>query len=441
MVSINKIVRAFTHEGARARRFTPEMELKRALMNCLLWEDQFYEDGVAIAERIKTLVPQVDPARVAALAIDARERMKLRHAPLLVVREMARHEKHRVLVADTLAQVIQRPDEMTELLAIYWADALGLQQQRRRQPVSAQIKKGLARALTKFDAYQLAKYDRDGAVRIRDVLFLVHAKPRDADQEEVWKQLVDGELVSPDTWEVSLSSGKDKRETFERLIGENRLGGLALLRNLRLMQKAEVSRKTIADAIDAMRVDRILPYRFITAARYAPDFEPELESAMLKSLKGLVRLPGRTRLLIDVSGSMFQPLSAQSEMTRAEAACGLAILAREVSDEVEIFTFSQDVVKIPPRRGFALRDAIVNSQPHGSTFLGKAVTQIDRKGDRLIVFTDEQSHDKVSDPKGRGTMVNVASYQHGVGHGAWTRVHGFSEAVIGWIAASEQTMH
>ncbi len=62
---------------------------------------------------------------MAALAIEAREQMKLRHAPLLVVREMARHEKHRALVADTLARVIQRPDEMMELLAIYWADALG----------------------------------------------------------------------------------------------------------------------------------------------------------------------------------------------------------------------------------------------------------------------------------------------------------------------------
>jgi 60 kDa SS-A/Ro ribonucleoprotein len=441
MVTLNKIVRVFTHEGARGRRFTPEMELRRALMNCLLWEDQFYEDGVAIADRIRTLVPQVEPARVAALAIEARAKMKLRHAPLLVVREMARHEKHRVLVADTLASVIQRPDEMTELLAIYWADALGPMQQRKRQPVSAQIKKGLARALTKFDAYQLAKYDRDGAVRIRDVLFLVHAKPKDADQAKVWKQLVDGELVSPDTWEVSLSSGKDKRETFERLIAENKLGGLALLRNLRLMQKAEVPRKTVADAIAAMRTDRILPYRFITAARYAPDFEPELESAMLKSIKGYARLPGRTRLLIDVSGSMFAPLSAQSEMMRAEAACGLAILAREVCDEAEIFTFSQGVVKVPPRRGFALRDAIINSQPHSSTFLGKAVTEIDRKGDRLIVFTDEQSHDQVANPKGRGYMVNVASYQHGVGHGAWTRVDGFSEAVIAWIATSEETMH
>ena len=441
MVTLNKIVRAFTHEGARAKRFTPEKELKRALMNCLLWEDQFYEDGVAIAERIKALVPRVEPARVAQLAIDAREQMKLRHAPLLVVREMARNEKHRALVADTLSRVIQRPDEMTELLAIYWADALGPMQQRKRQPVSAQIKKGLARALTKFDAYQLAKYDRDGAVRIKDVLFLVHAKPKDTDQAKVWKQLVDGDLASPDTWEVSLSSGKDTRGTFERLIAENKLGGLALLRNLRLMQKAEVPRATIAAAIDAMRTDRILPYRFITAARYAPDFEPALESAMLKSIKGYARLPGRTRLLIDVSGSMFAPLSAQSEMTRVEAACGLAILAREVCDEVEIFTFSNEVVKVPPRHGFALRDAVVSSQQHGGTYLGKAVAAIDRKGDRLVVFTDEQSHDRVPEPKARGYIVNVASYQHGVGHGAWTRVDGFSEAVVAWIAASEETMH
>src|SRR4029077_20863432 len=175
-------------------------------------------------------------------------------------------------------------------------------------------------------------------------------------------------------------------------------------------------------AIDAMRTDRILPYRFIAAARYAPDFEPELESAMLKSLKDHVRLKGRTRLLIDVSGSMVYPLSAQSEMTRLEAACGLAILAREVCDEVEIFTFSNDVVKVPPRRGFALRDAIVGSQPHGGTLLGKAVAEIDRKGDRLIVFTDEQAHDKVPAPKGLDTIVNVAAYIHGVGTRDWQRI-------------------
>ena len=438
MSTLNKLKRVFTREGAPAKAFAPADELKRTLMNCLLWEDQFYEEGVSIADRIKQLVPRVEPERVAALAITAREDMKLRHAPLLVLREMARHATHRGLVADTLARVIQRPDEMTELLAIYWADALGPMQQRKKQPISAQIKKGLARAVTKFDAYQLAKYDRDGAVRIRDVLFLVHAKPKDAEQEKVWKQLVEGELSAPDTWEVSLSTGSDKRETFERLIAEKKLGGLALLHNLRLMQKAEVPRETIAGAIEAMRVDRILPYRFITAARYAPDFEPELESAMLKSIKDHARLKGRTRLLIDVSGSMDAALSRQSEMTRLEAACGLAILAREICEKVEIFTFSNDVAKIPPRRGFALRDAIVGSQPHAGTYLGKAVKQVDLRGDRLIVFTDEQSHDKVESPLGLAYMINVASNQHGVGNGPWRRVDGFSEAVIAWIVASEE---
>ena len=437
MIKLNKLVGDFTHEGGRARRFTPEQELKRTVMNCLLWEDQFYEDGVSIADRFAKLVPKIPAETCAAIAIEAREAMKLRHAPLLLVREMARHDPHRKLVADTLARIVQRPDELTEFLAIYWKDALGPLQQRKKQPVSAQAKKGLAKALTKFDAYQLAKYDRDGAVRIRDVLFLTHAKPKDKDQAKIWKQLVDGTLPSPDTWEVALSAGKDKRAAFEGLIAEKKLGGLALLRNLRLMQKEGVPRETIAAAIDAMRTDRILPFRFVTAARYAPDFEPELEAAMLKSITGHAKLAGKTRLLIDVSGSMNASLSAQSEMTRLEAACGLAILAREVCDTVEIFTFSNEVKKVPPRRGFALRDAIVSSQPHGGTYLGKAVSEIAAKDVRLIVFTDEQSHDQVPAPRGVGYMINVASYQHGVGSGPWRRVDGFSEAVIAWIAAQE----
>ena len=437
MATKNKRLSVRTHEGAKGRAFGPEQQLRRALMNCMLWEDQFYENGVSIAERIAALVPQVAAETVAALAVEAREDMKLRHAPLLIVREMARHEGHKALVADTLERIVQRPDELTEFLAIYWAEALGPMQQRKKAAVSAQAKKGLARAFAKFDAYQLAKYDRDGAVRLRDVLFLVHPKPKDAEQEKVWKQLADGTLASPDTWEVSLSAGADKRETFERLIAENKLGALALLRNLRGMQVAGVPKRTIAKALDDMRVDRVLPYRFIAAARYAPDLEPELESAMFRSIEGHARLKGKTTLLVDVSGSMDSPMSRQSEMARLDAACGLAVLAREICDEVEVYTFSNHVVKVPARRGFALRDAIVSSQTHWGTELGKAIAEVDRKGRRLIVFTDEQSHDRVDAPKGLGYMVNVASYQNGVGQGDWQRIDGFSEKILDWIIASE----
>jgi hypothetical protein len=304
--------------------------------------------------------------------------------------------------------------------------------------VPAQVKKGLAKAFAKFDAYQLAKYDRDGPVRLRDVLFITHAKPANADQAKIWKRLVDGTLASPDTWEVQLSGGADKKQTFERLIAEKKLGALALLRNLRGMLTAGVAKKTIANALDDMRTDRVLPYRFIASARYAPDFEPELEKAMLRTIAGHEKVGGATRLLIDVSGSMGAAMSARSEMTRLDAACGLAVLAREICDDVEIFTFSNDVKKVPPRRGFALRDAIVQSQPHGGTELGRAVKEVDQKGVRLIVLTDEQAHDEVPAPKGNGYMINVASYRNGVGAGEWQRIDGFSEAIIDWIIAREK---
>ena len=118
-MNLNLIPR--THEGGPARHISAELQLRRSLAGCLLWEDQFYEDGVAIAGRIAELVPQVEAEKVAALAVEAREKMKLRHAPLLLVREMARHKTHRALVAETLATVIQRADELAEFVAIYWA--------------------------------------------------------------------------------------------------------------------------------------------------------------------------------------------------------------------------------------------------------------------------------------------------------------------------------
>src|SRR6476646_6114178 len=96
-----------THEGAPASHISPELQLRRSVLACLLWESQFYEDGVEIAGRIAELVPKVAAEKAAALAVEARTKMKLRHAPLLLVREMARQKTHRHLVGDTLACVIQ----------------------------------------------------------------------------------------------------------------------------------------------------------------------------------------------------------------------------------------------------------------------------------------------------------------------------------------------
>src|ERR1700684_841813 len=422
-----------THEGAPARSISTELQLRRSVLACLLWESQFYEDGVEIAGRISELVPKVAPEKVAALAVEARQAMKLRHAPLLLVREMARHATHRGLVAETLARVIQRADELAEFVAIYWKDG--------RVPPSGQVKKGLAAAFPKFDAYALAKYDRGGAVKLRDVLFLAHAKPRDEEQAEVWKRLIAGELTAPDTWEIALSSGADKRGAWERLLREQKLGALALLRNLRNLCEAGVDESLVLSALASMSTTRVLPFRFLAAARYAPQWEAALEQAMLKCVAKTEKLPGKTIVLVDVSGSMTAPLSRRSEMQRTDAAYGLAVLLREIAEKVVVYSFSDNLVEVPARRGFALRDAIDVSQRHNSTQLGNAVEKINssEKCDRLIVITDEQAHDKVPAPSGKGYLINVASYKNGVGYGKWMHIDGWSEAVIEYIRELEPT--
>src|ERR1700733_6269022 len=425
---------ARTHEGAPARNISTELQLRRSVLACLLWENQFYEDGVEIAGRIAELVPKVAAEKVAALAVEGREKMKLRHAPLLLVREMARHASHRGLVGETLARVIQRADELAEFVAIYWKDG--------RVPLSGQVKKGLAAAFPKFDEYALAKYDRGGPVKLRDVLFLCHAKPRDAAQAGVWKKLIWGRLSPPDTWEVRLSSGADRRGAWQRLLAENKLGALALLRNLRNLREAGVDEDLVLSALGSMNPARVLPFRFLAAARYAPQWEEALEQAMLKCVAGQEKLAGKTVVLVDVSGSMTAQLSHRSEMQRTDAAYGLAVLLREIGEKVGVFSFSDTLVEVPARRGFALRDAIDASQRHNSTRLGQAVDELNRRHscDRLIVITDEQAHDKVPAPKGKGYVINVASYKNGVGYGKWTHIDGWSDSVVEYIRTPEQTV-
>lgn len=456
MAKINKKITSneTTHEGAKAAVINPKLQLRRSVLSCMLWENSFYEEGKTIAERIKELVNENDAQFVADLAVEAREKMKLRHVPLLLCRELARHKQvNKIRLSEVLAQVIQRADELTEFLAIYWKE--------KRQPLSGQVKKGLAKAFTKFSEYDLAKYNRDEGIKLRDVLFLSHAKPLNKEQEDLWKKLVEGKLAVPDTWEVALSAGKDKRETWLRLLSEKKLGALALIRNLRNMIEAKVPKMNIADAIAAMKVERVLPFRFVTASRYAPDFEDNLEKAMLRCLEQQPKLPGKTVLIVDVSGSMFGygNISAKSEITRVDAACALAMLIREISEEAVVYaTAGNDYTrihktqKVPARRGFALLDVIQKDMKEklggGGIFLKQCMDYVyeeEKTADRVIVFTDEQDCDKKCNPATANAfgkenyLINISVEKNGIGYGKWVHIDGFSEAVVDFIGCYENS--
>lgn len=427
---------AKTFEGAVVRRTSDEERLRRSVLSCYLFEDTFYEDGEDIADRIDSLVQKV-PQYAAELAIEARHKHGIRHAPLWILNSIFKHRLYNKLFVpakDVVKSVINRPDEITELVAMYWKDG--------KKPLPAQLKKGLAASFTKFDAYRLAKYNTNKDVTLRDVMFLVRPKPVNDEQAETFKLLANNRLPSPDTWEANLTSGAEKASTFIRLMDEGKLGVMATIRNLRLMTKSGVDRRIIAGYLDSLKPGLTMPYRFAVAAVINPGFETQLDRLMLESCDNIAPLDGTTIILVDVSGSMVSYLSSKSCVKRRDAAGALAAIAREVCDDARIFAFGSVAKEVPARRGIALADAIIGEECGFGTMIGSAYdTACEKVGhhDRVIVITDGQSHDHLGDPRcDKAYMMNVATHEYGVGYGEWTVINGFSSAIFEWINMFEE---
>lgn len=427
----------YTHEGGKAAlHIKPEAQLRRLVMSCMLWEDTFYVDGKAVADLIEIAANEVSVDKLAQITVEARQVAQLRHVPLLLLDILTKRSSD---MAGAVASVLSRADEPGELIALH-LERKGILNANKAKTIPHSIAKGIELAFqTKFTEYHLAKYDRDSQVKLKDVLRLVRPKPTSKEQADLWGRALKGQLVIPDTWETALSAGADKNETFTRMLQEGTLGYLALLRNLRNMVQAGVDHELIRDAILLRKGSaRVLPFRYIAAARAAPQLEGYIDQALVASIGESAQLYGRTAILVDVSGSMGAALSAKSDLTRCDAACALASV---INGDLRTFSFSTDVVEVPARRGMAGVDAMRNSQRHGSTALGRAVEYVNNlpQHDRLIVITDEQANnERIPDPVAkRAYMINVAPYRNGVGYGKWVHIDGFSEAVIRFIREYE----
>lgn len=443
-VSINS---GTTHEGAVAQVESTIQQLKRSVMTYMLWEDGFYESGVKIADRIKDLVSKCNAQDVIDLAIDAKTSGKLRHAPLYLLDCLIKSRKEIYNLSGIIDKLITRSDEILEVLALYWRDG--------KKPLPAQMKKGLTKALSRFNEYQLSRCPRDKAIKLRDVIRLIHPTPESDEQSALWKKAIKDELKMPDSWQTRLSAGANKKESWESLIKEKKLGALDVLRNLRNMGDAGVEFELIHSAVENISVERVLPFQFISAYRYsASHFASDnhkilayiLQRKMFECLQKFDKMSGTTFLLVDVSGSMAGKLSGKSELRNIDAASGIAIMAQALCERNIVLTFDSEVRGVPiGLNGFALADKL-NSMVRGSTELGKALKLISTADnyseiDRIIVFTDEQSRDDIRGIKlpEKSYLINIAANEKGVARSdKWHHVNGFSENVIQYICEKEK---
>jgi 60 kDa SS-A/Ro ribonucleoprotein len=484
----------YNHGGSISSRFTPEQELRRTVMSCMLWEDNFYENGERVADRIAKLIEQVPLPVAVRIAREASQKMYLRHVPLFMTALIAKYHSgpkgqknvptppsSAGMISELVTDVVTRVDSIMELISLIGTvNNLPLKRKSGdtttktvRKALSAQIRKGLAKAFLKFDEYQFAKYQQNNsnlAVSLKDAYFLVHPQDRgtNAEQRELYNKIVgwkkdkkwekkvgknkdkirDLELQEkialsvPNTWEARLSAGENSKEVFTNLLQEEKLGYMALLRNLRNMQKAEVDENLIRDAILKRKgAHRVLPFRYLKAAQFAPGMFQEIDTSFKACIENLPKLPGKTLAMIDVSGSMIgDKVSEKSDMDRLDAAATLAAVIP--SDRLDIYTFSSKCVQVPTIRGLALIDRIKTSQVNGSTQLGHALSSIDAsKYDRIIIVTDEQATDRVVlPPVANGYVINVGVYQNGLQYKKnWIAISGFSENVFAYIHEYEKS--
>lgn len=461
MASINRSLRypsVKTHEGGKASKGSNLMQLRRVISTCLLFENTFYEKGSDIADSIFELAKHVSLDDLINEIVRAKNELMLRHSPMWLALALTKyHEGYRV--GETIDLVIKRADELAEFLAMYW------KRNGKGAPLSKQVKVGLAKAFGKFDEYQFAKWNRDNEVKLRDVMFMVHPKPENKDRAKLYKRIAEDTLATPDTWEVRLSAAttpEERREVWTDLIASKKLGALALIRNLKNMEKDNVSRKLVVSALENAKTDGILPYQFVAAWYNAPDYAKQIDEMAMRSVKFSRPLHGRTILLVDVSSSMDASLSEKSDMTRWMAAGALASHLVSVSEDISIYTFSSGIrrtygdfsrgitpgkltVPVQAIPGFGIIKAIGDSQAHHGTMLAESVRELlpaAKGADRFIVITDEQMQSNMAVPNtgaGRQYIVNVAPYKYGAQYsGSWTRIDGFSQAIVSWIAQEEE---
>ena len=436
-------VRTLTREGGCAYRRDLESDLFLLAATNMVGEDTFYERAADRDERFERLVHRVtahNPAFVAGLAPYLRAALRMRSAAVVMAAEyVAAGGPHgRAVIVNTL----QRADEPAELIG-YWLARHG-----RALPMP--VKRGVADAVRRLYTERAAlKYDgASRAVRMADVIELVHPAPKDDRQSALFRWLLDHRhhddavadaerlpvlaashaleqvpeadrravLRAPGapaltaagwTWERLsgwLPGGMDA-EAWEAVIPS--MGAMALVRNLRNFDRAGVSAAT-SDAVIAkitnaedVAAARLFPYQVWAAYANAPSdtWKRALGVTLDHTIANIPRLD-RTLVVIDTSGSMESPVSGRSTMSRVQVAAVMAMATASRSTDVDVVIYGQTSAWVSARRGTSVlagvqaivdRVGSVGHATYGHTAIAKWFDPARHR--RVVLFTDDQQHD------------------------------------------------
>ena len=344
-------IKTTNRSGHVAYKLGMKEDLMSKVLTTFYNESKFYGDTSNEIVEIATELAKTDPKFVSNLARYARKEMHLRSVAHVLTCVVANVVETKPYIGQTVYDVVERADDLTEILACY-INMYG-------KPIPNGLKKALAKNIKRFDEYSLAKYDKDSSkFKFRDILRITHAKPENEEQNELFNKVLNDGLETPITWETVLSDANDKRskkEKWESLIEEDKLGYMAILRNLRNMLNEDIGYASMSKITETLsnrgRVlkSKQLPFRFFSAyneiknnSHCTSKLLDALETAIEHSVMNTPKLKGRTLIAIDASGSMTGRTSDKSNVSCHDIACLLGVLASRICDDSITIDFASD---------------------------------------------------------------------------------------------------
>jgi 60 kDa SS-A/Ro ribonucleoprotein len=403
-------------EGGKAFKPSEKLEFILRAATTVAKMDTFYATGEASNKRFVELIRNISRSEDPELALKGawytRNRFNMRTPATVILAEaIYAGAKDIPNGSDYVAKTINRVDDMTELLA--YCMMLNKHYKMERTYLPMAIKRGLAKAFVNFDSYQFAKYTKDGMmIKPRDVMFLSHPKPREG-QVEMFRNIIDGTLPIPETWETYISINGSTKENWTHIL--DAMGYLGIIRNLRNLMKHGVDTNDIcAEIVDPGRTrrSRMFPVQFYTAYRQIEKLDYKgvekvkaaLSDAMTISAENMELIPGKTAVFCDNSGSMDSSINPKSTVSHKDIGNVFGAMVASRSDDCKVYAFGSDVV----RTGINPRDSILTNvdkilsagnRAGGSTYTGRCISTVERDMpdvDRIIFFTDEQGYGRPS---------------------------------------------
>jgi len=391
-------IKTTNHSGNTAYAMPDKDKLVTQVLTSFFNEEKFYGDNSdEIIETLKAVIKD-DPEFVSNLAVFARREFNMRSISHVLTSYLANAPEGKPYVKKTVKGVVLRGDDVTEILS-YYINTFG-------KPIPNSLRRGLRDILSspKFDAYTLAKYKGEGkSFKMRDAICLCRPNPKDEQQSANFKKLLEGTLETPYTWETELSARGNTKDVWQELIASGKVGYMALLRNMRNILSADPSNldeylKKIADP-QAVKNSKQLPFRFLSAfianANAGSKVLDALEDAAEASIENIERIPGKTVIAIDCSGSMsYQTISEKSDVHPKDIAMLLGLIANKICDDsiVVLFDYRVQQMAVSTRSGI-LQTAYSSHFGGGGTdmylpfyyLLDKNI-----KCDRMIILSDNE---------------------------------------------------